>query len=448
MLQKTRTLPPELIRSQPATRIYRPLSIQRERGLLGVAALFVGVTHLSYLLLREQEITHLWRFGVWLLCVGGGHWALNRTLPTRDPLLYPVMMLFSGWGLALIDRLAPPFAVRQTLWLVIAMIALIAVIQLPHHLRWLSRYRYLWLIGGLGLLITTILLGRNPAGDAPYLPRLWLGVFDAYFQPSELLKIVLIIFLASYLADHRDLLIAQGDSLIGWARYFAPLLSMWGVSVVILVWQRDLGTAALYLMVFLGLVYLATGQARYAFGGLALLGIAGVVAYFAYGLVRLRVDVWWNPWPEADDRAFQIVQSLIAFAAGGVFGQGIGQGSPTYIPVVHSDFVFAAIGEEWGLIGTLSVIASAALLTTRSFRLAAREEGRPFQSLLAAGIGLTYATQSLLILGGTLKVIPLTGVTLPFLSYGGSSLVINFLMFGLLFIISGSSKRAVGVENE
>jgi cell division protein FtsW (lipid II flippase) len=404
-----------------------------ERLLLACAGGFVVVSHLAYTLAARQEITNLLHLAVWLACVVVGHLALNRRLPGRDPLVFPIVMLFCGWGLVLIDRLAPPFAIRQTVWLVVSVGAMVGVVSLPRSLRWLSRYRYLWLVGGLILLGTTIILGRNPAGFGP---RLWLGVFDAYFQPSELLKLLLIVFLASYLAENRELLADERASTISRLRYLLPLLMMWGISLIVLVWQRDLGTATLFFIIFLGMLYIATGQAGYVVGGAILLLLAGGVAYFAFDVVKLRVDVWLNPWPEANDRAFQIVQSLLAFASGGVFGQGIGQGSPTYIPVVHSDFIFAAIGEEWGLLGTLCVVACIAVFSVRAFRLAARLESRPFRGLLAAGIGITLATQSLMIIGGTIKLIPLTGVTLPFLSYGGSSLLVNFIMVGLLLILS------------
>jgi len=165
--------------------------------------------------------------------------------------------------------------------------------------------------------------------------------------------------------------------------------------------------------------------------------IASVVSYGLFDVVRQRVDIWLNPWADPDNSAFQIVQSLMAFASGGVFGQGIGQGSPTYIPVVHSDFVFAAIGEEWGVLGALTVIGCFAILIVRALRLAVSQP-RAFRALLAAGIGITFATQTLLIMGGTIKVIPLTGITLPFLSYGGSSLLVNFIMLGFLLILSDS----------
>ena len=169
--------------------------------------------------------------------------------------------------------------------------------------------------------------------------------------------------------------------------------------------------------------------------------IGGIIGYELYGVVKLRVIAWWKPWKDPDNRAFQIVQALMAVAAGGIAGQGVGQGSPTYIPVIHSDFVFAAIAEEWGVLGTLGVILCFALLVNRALRIAIRHHERPFRSLLAAGIGMLFAIQSLLIMGGVLKLIPLTGVTLPFVSYGGSSLLSSFVMAGLLLRLSDSDSH-------
>ncbi|MBE0688966.1 MAG: FtsW/RodA/SpoVE family cell cycle protein, partial [Anaerolineae bacterium] len=219
-------------------------------------------------------------------------------------------------------------------------------------------------------------------------------------------------------------------------RIIGPMLLMWGLSVIVLIWQRDLGTATLFFIVFLLLLYVASGFTWLLFGGALLIVAAGVVAYALFDVVQLRVDIWLNPWPDANNRAFQIVQSLFAFAQGSVFGQGIGGGSPGYIPVVHSDFVFAAIAEEWGLLGVITMLTSIAIVVTRGLRTAARLNRRPYLSLLATGLSLLIAVQSLLITGGVLKLIPLTGVTLPFLSYGGSSLVANFIIIGLLLRLS------------
>jgi cell division protein FtsW (lipid II flippase) len=210
---------------------------------------------------------------------------------------------------------------------------------------------------------------------------------------------------------------------------------MWGFCIVLLVWQRDLGAATLFFILFLTQLYLATGEKWYVWSGLGMLLAAGVVAYFAFDLVALRIEAWWNPWPDASDRAFQIVQALYALANGGIIGQGVGQGFPDYIPVVHSDFAFAAIAEEWGLIGSLSIVAAFALLAQRGMRIAFLSE-RPFRRYLAAGITTLFSAQAFLIMGGVTKLLPLTGVTLPFVSYGGSSLLISSVMAGLLLYLS------------
>jgi len=208
--------------------------------------------------------------------------------------------------------------------------------------------------------------------------------------------------------------------------------------MILLVWQRDLGTASLFFVLFLALLFLATGSRFYLVTGLFLLLIAGVSAYILFDVVSLRVDAWWNPWPEALDRAYQIVQSLYAIAAGGLLGQGIGQGYPDFIPVVHSDFVFAAIAEEWGLIGSLSLMGVFMVLAYRGFRTAMNDK-RAFRFYLASGITLLFSFQALLIMGGVTKLLPLTGVTLPFISYGGSSLLISSVMLGLLLHMSVKS---------
>lgn len=411
---------------------------RRERVLLVLAGLFTLTAHLTLIAARHLEGGTLWLWGVWVLAAVGGHLSLSRALPRRDPYFFPVVMFLVGWGLAIIHRVAPEFAGRQAFWLIISLIALIGVSRSPDHLRWLSRYRYVWLFSGLILLALTIILGRNPAGD--YGPRLWLGVDGIFFQPAEVLKLLLIVFISSYFAQYRQMfaepVFGPNGRITDLLRYVAPLALMWGLSMVILVWQRDLGTAMLFFMVFLAMLYLASGRLLILIGGIGLILGAGVLAYIGVDLVRARIDVWLNPWLDPRNRSFQVIQSLMAFASGGIWGQGIGQGSPTYIPVVHSDFIFAAVGEEWGLLGALCVVILLAFLTLRGLRLAILLQARPFRSYLAAGVGITLGAQSLLIMGGALRLIPLTGVTLPFLSYGGSSLLISFLMIGMLLILS------------
>lgn len=412
-----------------------------ERLLFGIGFLFLVANFLSLLIQQSDHTTLDWiHLVVWSICAVAGSRLLDRFVPDRDPLLFPIIMVLSGWGLVLIDRLAPSFADRQTIWLIVSVSAMLLVAIFPHPLRWLREYRYLLLLMGLVLLISTILLGTNPS-RVTGAPQLWLGFGSLFFQPSEVLKIILVAFLASYLAEQYPLLRAQ--ELAGRDRrlrlspkIFGPILLMWGICIVVLVWQRDLGTAILFFAVFMILLYVASGYSFILVSGAALIFIAGVAAYVAFPVVRLRVDIWLNPWPEADGRAFQIVQSLLAFAAGGTFGQGVGQGSPTYIPVVHSDFVFAAIAEEWGLLGVIGVIACIGVIVIRGLRIALRHHRRSFLALFATGLTLLIAIQSFMIMAGVLKLIPLTGVTLPFLSYGGSSLLASFVMIGLLLRLS------------
>ena len=415
--------------------------INVERGLLFLGGLFILVSTLALSLLRPNGDLKNWiHLIAWIACAVVGTWLLDRWLPKRDPLLFPLALFMTGWGLVLIERLAPIFAERQTLWLLVSMAAMLAVVAVRPVLRWLRMYRYLLLFGGLLLLLATIVLGTNPSGQIGA-PELWLGFGTLYFQPSEALKIILVAFLASYLGEQYPALRAEGleteqRRLSLSPRIFGPILLMWGLSVVILVWQRDLGTAILFFAVFLVLLYVASGYTPLLAIGAVLVVIAAIAAYQLFDVVQLRIDIWVNPWPEANDRAFQIVQSLMAFASGGVFGQGVGQGSPIYIPVVHSDFVFAALAEEWGLLGVVVAIACIAAFVVRGLRVATAQRGRPFHSLFGVGLSVLLGVQSLLIMAGVLKLIPLTGVTLPYFSYGGSSLLMNFISVGLLLRLS------------
>lgn len=410
----------------------------REIVLLLLAGAFVLVNSVGLSLATEGKIAagYLLPTGIWALVLFGVFLALARFAPTHDPFLLPLVAFLSGWGLILIGRLAPNFLWRQTIWLVLALVAMLVIAIVPRNLRLLRRYRYTWLFLGLALLASTLIFGVNPAG---YGATLWLPVpfiGRVFFQPSELLKLLLVVFLASYFSEREHLLkLTKTMGRLGALPYLGPLLVMWGFCVLLLVWQRDLGAAALFFLIFLALLFLATGEWRYLVGGFFLLLVAGAIGYFAFDVVALRVDTWLNPWPEAGDRGFQIVQSLYAIAAGSIFGQGVGQGFPTYIPVVHSDFAFAAIAEEWGLLGSLGVVACFVLVAHRGLSLASRAK-RAFNMYLAAGIAVLFAAQAFLIMAGVTKIIPLTGVTLPFVSYGGSSLLLSSVMVGLLLYMS------------
>ncbi len=412
-----------------------------ERLLLLLAGGFLFINFLALALLNQSsQWSHWLHLLVWAICAFLGHRWLERRLPQRDPLIFPLTMFIAGWGLLIIDRLAPNFADRQTLWLIIGTIILLMVASFPYALRWLRQFRYVLLLVGLILLISTVILGRNPSG-ALGAPQLWLGIGSIFFQPSEPLKVILVAFLASYLAEQYPALRAEelsgGKRRLPFSpRIYGPILLMWGISILILVWQRDLGTAILFFMIFLILLYVASGSTLILWLGAALVLLAGLAGYQLIGTVQLRIDVWIDPWPYAENNSYQIVQSLLAFAAGGIFGQGIAQGVPDFIPVVHSDFIFAALAEEWGLLGIVVLLVCLTTLVTRGLRTAVIQQTHPFRALLAVGLSILIAIQSLMIMGGVLKVLPLTGVTLPFMSYGGSSLVISFLMVGLLLRLS------------
>jgi cell division protein FtsW (lipid II flippase) len=426
--------------------------------LLALSAIFVWISGVSYSLVSTGRLalSHLWAPAVLTLVLGGAHVVFNKLLPLRDPVLLPIAGLLMGWGLVLVDRLAANFLPRQALWVVLGLVAIVLLAVFPRPrpgdpagLRWLRRYRYTWLILGLVLLGLTFVFGVNPSGANL---RFWLGttlplIGPVYFQPSELLKLLSVVFLASYMAE-KETLISLSYLRIGrwqFARpplaYLAPLLLMWGLSLILLAWQRDLGAATLFLLVFLVMLYLASGRWEAVASGLILLVVMAVVAYQLpmpqLDVVRQRIDSWLNPWPDARGGAFQIVQSLLALAAGGLIGQGVGQGYPGYIPVVHSDFVFAAIGEEWGLIGTLAVLTCVVVLVYRGLRLAIGARQR-FLTYLLAGIATLIGVQTLIITGGITRILPLTGVTLPLLSYGGSSLLVSAAMIGLM--LKGSSE--------
>ncbi|MCP4417144.1 MAG: FtsW/RodA/SpoVE family cell cycle protein [Chloroflexi bacterium] len=417
-----------------------------EAILLLLAALFVFSNGVALGLARDGRIdgSTLWGPFFWLIAQVTAVWLLQKYAPKHDPYLLPLIGLLTGWSIVLQDRLAPNFLLRQVVWVVLGTAVIVAITLLPRNLRWLRRYRYTLLTLGIMLLAATLLFGTNPSGVT--VARYWLRLpipflTPVYFQPSELLKLLLAIFLASYF-DERETSLhwVGGNGRFHFISYLGPLLLMWGFCMILLVWQRDLGAATLFFILFLSLLYLATGDGRIIAGGVVLLLLAGVFAYFAFSLVTLRIDAWWNPWPDADNRAFQIVQSLYAVAAGGIWGQGVGQGFPQYIPVVHSDFAFAAIAEEWGLIGSMGVVGCFALLAHRGMRLALLAE-RPFRRYLAVGIIILFSAQAFLIMGGVTKLLPLTGVTLPFVSYGGSSMLISHVMAGLLLYLSTKNRQ-------
>jgi cell division protein FtsW (lipid II flippase) len=376
-------------------------------------------------------VVPVWAAGVWL--VGR---VVRRTRRPRDPFLLPTAFLLTGWGILAVWRVAPEFGARQTVWFIVSVVALAEILPRPGILRWLRRYRYLLLTAGIALAALTLIFGTNPAGGET---RLWLGCCGLYFQPSEPLRLLLLAYFASFLADRMAL--SPRQAMAPPLATLAPLVVLWGLSVALLAVQRDLGTGTLFLALLAFLLYFASGQARVLVGAALMAGVGGVLGYLAFDIVRVRVNAWISPWADPAGASYQIVQSMIAMASGGLFGRGPGLGSPGFVPVAHTDFIFAAVTEEWGLAGGLAMIALFAVLVSRGLRAAVRSRDR-FSSLLAAGISLAFGLQAIIILGGVLRLLPLTGVTLPFVSYGGSSLVTSFIGIGLLVLLSSEASSS------
>ena len=358
----------------------------------------------------------VWFCGFFLL-----HRQMERSRPEADPYLLPIAALLVGWGLLTIWRLDATVGARQTIWLAMGIFVIRAGLQKPGFLDWLRNYKYVWLTLGLLITTATFFFGTYPGGAGP---RLWLGCCGVYLQPSEPLKLLLIIYLAAYLADRMPSSIALYGLL-------APTVTLIGIALGLLLAQRDLGTALLFIFIYTLTLYLASGRKRMILLSMIALFSAALVGYRLIAVVRARIDSWLNPWVDSSGHSYQIIQALIAFAAGGIFGSGPGLGSPGVVPVAHSDFIFAAIGEEMGLLGVFAMIILYVLMISRGLKIAVTAPVR-FQRYLAAGISTYLAVQTILIMGGSLRLLPLTGVTLPFVSYGGSSMFANLLAVGLL----------------
>jgi cell division protein FtsW (lipid II flippase) len=419
---------------------------QTEGRLLILAALFLALYGAALSLAplvrarslqASPDLQHWLEFAVWGAVFYAAHLFSTRRLPQRNPLLLPAAALLSGWGLLTIDRLLPEFGLRQAVWLFASGAVLIAGFWLPQDFGFLRRYKYLWLSGGLVLTALTLFLGTNPLGAGP---KMWLGCCGLYLQPSEPLKLLLIIYLAAYLADR---MVIPGEESQKWTAQallplLAPTLVMTALALLLLAIQRDLGTASIFLFLYAVMVYIASGRRRVALIAVVALIAASVGGYLLFDVVRLRIDAWLNPWLDPSGRSYQIVQSLLAVANGGLVGRGPGLGNPGVVPVPHSDFIFAAIFEETGLVGAIGIFVLVALIGYAGLRSAMRTTD-PFKRYLAAGLTAYLVGQSILIIAGNLRLLPLTGVTLPFVSYGGSSLLISMISLLFLMVISTNS---------
>jgi cell division protein FtsW (lipid II flippase) len=355
-----------------------------------------------------------------------------------DQVVLPLVAMLSGLGLLLSQRLQlvlssdvgwATLAQRQIVYLGLSFALLLGILTFLRRLDWLRRYKYTAAITALALTVVTMLFGIEIQGA-----RLWLDLGLITVQPGELVKLLLVIFLAGYLDDYRDVIATgyrAGPVTLPPLPYLLPMLAMWGLAVSAVVLQRDLGNALLLFGIFLSMLYLATGRVGYVVAGLVAFAAAVYLALHLFSHVRVRIQVWLDPWSQPLTAGFQPIQADYAFAHGHLFGTGLGFGFPQFVPVVASDYAFAAIGEELGLLGTTAVLALYLLLVTRGLLIAllARES---FSRLLAAGLTVVLGLQTLIILAGNVRLLPLTGITLPFISAGGSSLLTNFLIIGLL----------------
>ncbi|NJK81513.1 MAG: FtsW/RodA/SpoVE family cell cycle protein [Chloroflexaceae bacterium] len=407
------------------------------------------------------------------LFLGISIWMSIRKIQA-DQILLPLVALLTGLGLMMIARLEPDLVTlygadfdnvdtKQTLWVTIGLIILMLMLFVPWDqifirlvnsslMDWLEHYRYAWLTLGLSLVAATFIFGVDPNNSGV---KVWFDFGFFLFQPSELLKIILVIFLASYLDNHRAVVASGyrvGPLTLPPLPYLIPLVGMWGLAMGIIIFQRDLGAALLLFGVFLAMLYVAIGRVWYVGAGIVAFIIGAVAMYHAdrFGLdsvaniVRLRVGIWLDPWATAQGTGYQIVQASYALASGGIFGAGLGRGIPAIVSAVHTDFIYTAIGEELGLAGTLAVLIAYLMLIFRGFHIAVNIPGRfqGFEQLLAVGLTSILAIQTFVIIGGNLQLIPLTGITLPFISYGGSSIIINFLIIGLLMRLSAGRETA------
>jgi cell division protein FtsW (lipid II flippase) len=384
------------------------------------------------------------------------HIYLRIRLPHADPYLFPLMALLTAFGLVMIYRIDEGLARNQANWFVFGLILFALTIQFLREYEVLERYRYIIASAGLLLLLAPRIPGIGEQVNGAYLG---VKVGPISFQPTEFAKLAIVVFLASYLRENREVLIVGARRILGVTlppvKHFGPMLVVWGASMLMLVFIRDLGSSLMFFAVFLALLYVATGRFSFVVIGtlLFLVGAYFIVATVPH--VHERVDIWLHPYAEAQGSGYQILQSIYAQADGGIFGKGFGQalihvpGHPklTMLPAAETDTIYSLIVNELGLFGACGLIATYLLITARGFKVAllARDG---FSKLLATGLTAVFAIQAFVIIGGVTRVIPLTGVTLPFVSYGGSSIVANFVLLALLLLISDRARREAETEPE
>lgn len=366
--------------------------------------------------------------------------AVRLLAKESSPYMLPVSMLLAGIGLMTIYRLDPSMASMQLIWLAVGLSTMVFVMLLFENYQVIKSYKYLIGIAGIILLVMPVFLGTTIGGS-----RLWIDFGLFKFQPSELAKVFLVLFFAAYLERKKEVLqvfvpMKPKDTATN-IKHLGPLLVMWFVSLLILIFERDLGSSLLFFALFMVMLYLGTGRISYAVIGTALFAGGAVACYFLFTHVQTRVNVWINPWADIKGTGYQIIQSLFAIANGQMTGTGLGQGLPSLIPAVKTDFIFSAIAEEMGFLGGAAVILSYLLFVYNGFKTALQSKDE-LGKLIVSGLTFIFGFQAFLIIAGVTKLLPLTGVTLPFVSYGGSSIVANFMIVGFILAVS-NKERAV-----
>jgi cell division protein FtsW (lipid II flippase) len=417
----------------------------RELMNLLVVGLLTTVGFASVYIARQAEIsTHSLSYaGLFVALYLVAHTVARFTVPYADPYLLPMGALLAAIGVTMIYRLDPDDAFRQGLWVIVGVGLFSAtLIVLRRDYRRLESYKYLV---GLGAVVLLALPALPVIGHEVNGARIWVRVGTFQFQPGEFAKLMLIVFLAGYLREKREVL-AQGR-----LKDFGPLLLIWGGAMLILVQTNDLGQALLYFGIFLGMLYVATGRVSFTAAGLALFVAGSYVLYQVVPRVGIRVSAWLDPWGDQDGAGYQVIQSLYSIANGGFAGTGFGRGTFTnigggqLIPFLNTDFIYSALAQELGLVGSSALLLVYMLFVMRGFRTALLASDG-FSKLLAAGLTFGFALQTFIIVGGILRLIPLTGITLPFVSYGGSSIVANFVLLAGLLLVSNRAHAMRGVR--
>jgi cell division protein FtsW (lipid II flippase) len=425
----------------------------RTRELFGLVPVSLLVTAgFTAVLLTRQRETHTVTITYGLLFLAAcllGHLFIRARLKHADPYLFPLAAVLSAFGLVMLYRIDPSLALKQAWIFVLGLVIFCATVVFLRDYRVLERYRYTIALIGIGLLILPRFPGIGRATNGAYLS---IGVGSFQFQTAELSKIAIIIFLASYLNETRDVLVRGRVPHLS-LKHLGPLLLIWGASMLELVFIRDLGSAVIFFGGFLAVLYVATARLSLVAAGLAMFvgGAAFVSSHVAH--VHDRVEAWLHPFNAAlynrTGGSYQVAQGLFAQADGGLFGKGFGQaflklpGGGFILPAPHTDLIYAVITNELGLFGACAVIVVCLLIAQRGFKTAVLATDG-FSKLLAAGLSSVFALQVFVIVGGVTKVIPLTGVTLPFVSYGGSSIVANFFLLALLLVVSDRARRDPG----